>query len=179
VPIVLCVYFFLNKKHLVTGASVHSMNKREKDNNSFPYERNPKSCACIPYGGGTKYYHSGILGGRINEFLELLDICEKMMDEDLNNHIIPRVHDESVFNKYLLDKNFLELSNFYIYPTVGKLFYKLNKKVKIIQRDKASLKYGGHSYLRGETNRRKRWYELIKSGTSNRSKQKGELYGVL
>lgn len=135
-------------------AALHSMNKREKDNLYFPYERNPKSSSCIPYGVGDKYYHSGILGGRVDSFLSLLNTCEEMMDADLAENLIPIVHDESVFNKYILDKNFLELSNYYIYPTVGKLFYRLDKRVKIIQRNKSSLKYGGHAYLRGETDKK-------------------------
>ncbi|MFA7658460.1 MAG: glycosyltransferase [Candidatus Gastranaerophilaceae bacterium] len=135
-------------------AAQHSMNNREKNNIFFPYERNPKSCTCIPYGYGSKYYHSGIIGGRIDKFLQLLTTCERMMDEDLNHQITPKVHDESVFNKYILDKNFLELSNFYIYPTVGKFFYKFDKRIKIIQRDKSSYKYGGHAYLRGQSDKR-------------------------
>lgn len=141
-------------------ASLHSMNKRTDNPDDFPYERNPNSSAYIAYGKGEKYFHSGILGGKIEPFLNLLDICEQMTNEDLSKNIIPVFHDESVFNKYILDKNHRELSNFYIYPTVGKLFYKLNPKVKIIQRDKNALKYGGHDYLRGETDKKKSFWNF-------------------
>jgi hypothetical protein len=132
-------------------APLHSGNKRMKSNWEFDYERNPKSASYIPYGEGEYYFHAGLLGGRVKEFLEMLDTCEKMMDEDLKNNFIPKFHDESVFNKYVLTHPYKILSNYYIYPTHGKQFVKLNPKVKIIQRDKSKFKYGGHAYLRGET----------------------------
>lgn len=131
-------------------APLHSGNKRMKSNYEFEYERNPKSASYIPYGEGEYYFHAGLLGGRIKEFLEMLDVCEKMMDEDLKHNLIPKFHDESVFNKYVLTRPHKILSNYYIHPTHGKPFVKLNPKVKIIQRDKSKFKYGGHAYLRGE-----------------------------
>lgn len=133
-------------------APLHSANKRLKSNYEFQYERNPKSTSYVPYGEGIQYFHSGLLGGRVTEFLEMLEICEKMMDEDLKNNIIPKFHDESVFNKYVLTHPHKILSNDYIHPTHGKPFVKLDPRVKIIQRDKSKFKYGGHAYLRGETN---------------------------
>lgn len=132
-------------------APLHSMNKRIKSNLEFEYERNPKSTSYIAPGEGKQYFHAGVLGGRVKEFLELLDVCEKMMDDDLANNIIPKFHDESVFNKYILTRPYKTLSNYYIFPTHGKPFVKLNPKAKIIQRDKSKFKYGGHAYLRGET----------------------------
>jgi len=132
-------------------APLHSGNKRFKSNYEFEYERNPKSTSYIPYGEGKYYFHSGLLGGRVQEFLELLDVCEKMVDEDLKHNFIPKFHDESVFNKYVLTRPYKILSNNYIHPTHGKPFIKLNPNVKIIQRDKSKFKYGGHAYLRAET----------------------------
>lgn len=132
-------------------APLHSGNKRMKSNLEFDYERNPISTSYIPFGEGKQYFHAGLLGGRTKEFLELLDTCEKMMDEDLKKNFIPKFHDESVFNKYILDRKYKTLSNYYIHPTHGKPFVNFNPKVKIIQRDKSKFKYGGHDYLRGET----------------------------
>lgn len=132
-------------------APLHSMNKRAKSNHEFEYERNPESTSYIPLDEGKQYFHAGILGGRVKEFLELLEVCEKMMDDDLAKNIIPKFHDESVFNKYILTRPYKILSNYYIFPTHGKPFVKLNPKAKIIQRDKSKFKYGGHAYLRGET----------------------------
>lgn len=132
-------------------APLHSGNKRMTSNYDFDYERNPKSKAYIPYGKGKYYFHAGFIGGRVEEFLEMLDECEKMMDDDLKNNIIPKFHDESVFNKYVLNRPYKILSNYYIYPTHGKPFIRFNPKVKVIQRDKSKFKYGGHDYLRGES----------------------------
>ena len=143
-------------------APLHSCNKRVKSNYEFEYERNPKSTSYIPYGEGKQYFHAGLLGGRVKEFLELLDTCEKMMDEDLKHNFIPKFHDESVFNKYILTRPYKTLSNNYIHPTHGKPFVKLNPRVKIIQRDKSKFKYGGHDYLRGETTKKITFISYVK-----------------
>lgn len=132
-------------------APLHSGNKRYKSNYEFGYERNPNSTSYIPLGEGKYYFHAGLLGGRTQEFLELLDVCEKMMDEDLKNNYIPKFHDESVFNKYVLTRPYKMLSNNYIHPTHGKPLLELLPNVKIIQRDKSRFRYGGHAYLRDET----------------------------
>lgn len=143
--------FLPNENEGFIVAPLHSGNKRMKSNYEFDYERNPKSASYIPYGEGKYYFHAGLLGGRVPEFLKMLEVCEKMMDEDLKNNIIPKFHDESVFNKYVLTGAHKILSNYYIHPAHGKPFLKFNPKVKIIQRDKSKFKYGGHAYLRGET----------------------------
>lgn len=133
-------------------APLHSVNKKNRGD-SLPFERNPKSQAYVPYGTEHKYYHSGLLGGLIPQFLEMCNACEKMTDIDLSNNIIPTVHDESIFNKYILNHKYKEISNNYIFPPDGKPFWKFFP-VKIIQRDKCKLKYGGHAYLRGETDKK-------------------------
>lgn len=148
-------------------APLHSGNKRMKSNLEFNYERNPKSAAYIPYGDGKYYFHSGILGGRTKEFQELLDACEKLMDDDLRNNIIPKVHDESTFNKYVLTRPYKTLSNYYIYPVHGKPFSKFDRRVKIIQRDKSKFKYGGHAYLRGGRNIKVNLFEILFRKNSN------------
>ncbi len=142
---------FPTEKEGYIVAPMHSCNKRIKSNRDFDYERNPKSKSFIPYGEGLHYFHAGLLGGRVKEFLEMLDVCEKMMDDDLKINYIPKFHDESVFNKYVLTRPHKILSNNYIHPTHGKPFLRMNPNVKIIQRDKSLFKYGGHAYLRGES----------------------------
>lgn len=160
--------FLPNESEGFLVAAPHPLNKRTKTNHDFPFERNPKSRAFIPYGEGEKYYQACILGGRTKEFFELLDSCEEMMDMDLKNNIIPKIHDESVFNRYILKKKHKDLSLYYIYPTHGKFFYFFNPKVKIIQCDKAALKYGGHAYLRGESDKKITHFGYLKEKiTSN------------
>ncbi|MDR0575926.1 MAG: hypothetical protein LBG96_18200 [Tannerella sp.] len=71
---------------------------------SWPYERRPESCACIPYGKGDYYYQSAIYGGRKQEYLELLRTCDEWVRKDEEKDIVACIGDESHFNKYLLDK---------------------------------------------------------------------------
>ena len=73
-----------------------------------------------------------------------------MVHKDLDNNIIPLWHDESVLNKYVLNKKPLILDCRYLYPE-GKNLRPFKKDIKILIRDKANPKYGGHAYLRGET----------------------------
>ena len=153
----------------------HPMNKYIKNNYEFPFERNPNSKAYIPYGEGKVYYQSCLWGGRLNEFLDILDTCGNMIDEDLQNNIIPKFHDESIFNKYVLSRKFKELDLNYIYPTHGKFLYRLNPKIKIIQRDKAAFKYGGHAYLRGESNKKINLFDYSKYKIENLFKKEKKL----
>ncbi len=142
---------FLPDENEGVVAALHSMNKKKTPEN-FPYEKRPQSTSYIEK--GKYYYHSGILGGLTEQALTMFKICEKMADEDLENGIIPVFHDESIFNKYILEKNPKILTNYYIYSEHGKPWARFNKHVKIIQRDKAKLKYGGHAWLRGETDKK-------------------------
>jgi hypothetical protein len=71
---------------------------------SWPYERRPESCACIPYGQGSYYYQGAVYGGRKEEFLELTKTCDEWVRKDEEKDIVACVVDESHLNKYLLDK---------------------------------------------------------------------------
>lgn len=135
-------------------AVLHPLNKRTENPDEFPYERSPKSNACIAKGQGKYYFQAAILGGKAEETLKMFKECEKMTDDDLKNNIIPIFHDESMFNKYILDKKYLKLGYEYMQSAHGKPWVKFMPEVKIIQRDKAKLKYGGHAWLRGETDKK-------------------------
>lgn len=143
-------------------AVLHPMNKRISNADEFPYERNPKSTACIPYGEGEFYFQTATIGGRTEVALKMFEECEKMTDEDLKNNIIAVFHDESMFNKYILGKQYLKLGYEYMQSEHGKPWVKLMPKVKVIQRDKAKLKYGGHAWLRGETDKKMTIFSLLK-----------------
>ena len=138
----------------------HPQNRHKKPGDKLMFDRNPASQAYIPYGTERKYYQAAILGGHRLAFLKLLTDCETMTDIDLANNIIPLWHDESIFNKYLLDKPYKELSWFYLYPPKWrKPWWRFNPKIKIIQRDKGHYKYGGHPWLRGATEKKITWLE--------------------
>ena len=143
-------------------AVLHPINKRTSNPDDFSFERNPNSTACIPCGEGKFYFQAATLGGRAQETLEMFKVCEKMMDDDLKNNIIPIFHDESVFNKYILNKPHRLLGFEYMQSEHGKPWVRFMPKVKIIQRDKAKLKYGGHAWLRGETDKKMTVLDLFK-----------------
>lgn len=121
-----------------------------KKPDEYPYDRNPKSTAYIPYGQGKHYVQGCLNGGTSEAYLKLCHECSKMVHTDLDNNVIPKFHDESVLNKYVLDKNPLILDCRYLYPE-GKNLRPFKKDIRILIRDKSDPKYGGHAWLRGET----------------------------
>lgn len=68
------------------------------------FESRPESAAYVVR-EGAKFYFSGALnGGKCEAFLQLIDACDKIVDTDLANGLMPIWHDESVLNRYLSDK---------------------------------------------------------------------------
>ena len=88
-----------------------------KSPNEFTYERNETSLAYIPKDSGNKYYAGGFNGGTPEQFLKMSETIAKNIDTDKEHDIIAIWHDESHFNRYLLDNPpTLELSPDYCYP---------------------------------------------------------------
>jgi hypothetical protein len=77
----------------------------EKEITQYTYERNPESKAFIPYGEGKYYFQSGFYGSDKEHFFDLINTCDQWTKEDMEKNIIPVWHDESYFNRYMLDKN--------------------------------------------------------------------------
>ena len=102
--------------------------------NEYPYDRNPKSTAYIPFNHGHYYYQGGLNGGRSKEYIDLIIECNKQIHLDDKNKIIAKNHDESHINKYLLDKTIKIINNKYGNPEE----WDLNKNSKIIFRNKNS-----------------------------------------
>lgn len=128
----------------------------------FPYERNPKSLAYIPYGDGEYYYQGCFFGGRTNEFMKMSNVIAENTKKDLDNDIIATVIDESHMNKYLIDKKVMCIPPVYAYPEQILVSKKQNATFEysncisylalskedpmIIQVDKRL--FGGHDFLR-------------------------------
>lgn len=93
-----------------------SWNHIYKDKLLFPYERNPLSKAYIPIGKGNYYYQGGLIGGRSQEFLILLDELSKNIDDDFSKGIIAINHDESHLNHFFLNKRIKVLNAQYGRP---------------------------------------------------------------
>lgn len=88
-------------------------NKQRKD---FTYETRIASTAYIPPQEGQFYYAGGIQGGRIQSLLNAYNTCEEMRNQDEKNGITAVWHDESYWNKYLLDKPSFKLHPGFLYP---------------------------------------------------------------
>lgn len=106
-----------------------------KDKLLFPYDRNPLSKAYIPIGEGDYYYQGGLIGGRSQEFLILLDKLSKNIDNDFSKGIIAVNHDESHLNHFFLHKNIKVLNAQYgrpeehATPTNPKIIFRDKNKV--------------------------------------------------
>ena len=138
--------------------------KLKGEPDKFPYERNPQSSAYIPYGSGKHYFMSGVHGGRPKEYLSMLKTLKSNTRKDFANGIIAIWHDESHMNKYMLDKNPLIIPPQYAIPENWKYKgYRKNRKGILL--DKKHWKYGGHSYLRGITDKKitpaRYWFDKL------------------
>ncbi|XP_029282266.1 N-acetyllactosaminide alpha-1,3-galactosyltransferase-like [Cottoperca gobio] len=67
-------------------------------NNTFTYDRNPKSKAFMQ--AGDYYYHAAIFGGLSENVKNLTDYCYSSIMEDKLNNVEALWHDESHLNKY-------------------------------------------------------------------------------
>lgn len=71
----------------------------------FPYERNQKSNAYIPFGCGNTYICGGMNGGTSQAYCALIDELETRIRKDLSVGIIALWHDESHINRYFLEQS--------------------------------------------------------------------------
>ena len=108
-----------------------------------PFEKNPKSRACVGENDDLQTYWQGCFwGGRSEEFLNLCNELSSRTDHDLAEGIIAKWHDESHLNKYFIEnKNIVKtLHPGYAYPESFSESFGYEKK--IIHLDK------NHAYMR-------------------------------
>lgn len=120
-----------------------------KNRNKYPYDRNSESNAFIPYNQGHYYFAGGITGGRTKNYLEMCKILHNHTTSDLQKNIIALWHDESYLNKFALNRNDIKVLPPYF--TKGENEYWKHTS-KLMFSDKTHPRFGGHAYLRGETN---------------------------
>ena len=91
--------------------------------NSFPFERNGRSTAFIPYIKSKiyRYYMGSLNGGRTEDFIKLIDILCTNVDIDMSNGIIAIYHDESHLNSYLNTMKIKSLDPSYGFPENSRL----------------------------------------------------------
>lgn len=72
-----------------------------KKNWRYPYDRNPKCTAYIPYNCGNYYVMGSFNGGKTEEYLKMAEILDNNENIDETNHVIAKVFDESHLNYYI------------------------------------------------------------------------------
>lgn len=86
-------------------------------NYGYPYDRNRKSSAYIPYGKGDVYVCGGVNGGKSKVFLSLCEELDRKIARDYQKGIVALWHDESQINKYILEHTgYKLLPPSYCYP---------------------------------------------------------------
>ena len=155
--------FFLNAnyrfyRHISTGilpgaedgglvAGVHRFSGR-KTPDKYPYERDPASTACIPYGQGTHYFAGGFNGGTARAFYEMCCALREQIQADVDTGAMAKWHDESHLNRYLLNRPVRVLPATYVWAEEKVRWYN-RWRIYAGPRDKRSM--GGHEFMRGLT----------------------------
>lgn len=104
-------------------------------NYRFPYERNRKSRAYIPYRAGEVYICGGVNGGETEKFLEVIRELKNRIDEDFSKKVIALWHDESQINRYIIDyPTYKLLSPSYCYPEGWNIPFE--KKLVVLDKSK-------------------------------------------
>ncbi len=68
-----------------------------------PYERDHKSSAYVPYNAGGRYVMGGLYCGRTGDFMIMSEILSARVNADFSRNKIALWHDESQFNRYVLE----------------------------------------------------------------------------
>lgn len=91
-----------------------------------PFENRPGSTSYVPlHERHSPYFGGGFWGFSSREFWRLVDVAIRMIDEDAKNGIVPTWHDESVLNRYLIERYPTKiLSPSYHYPEGNIEYYK-------------------------------------------------------
>lgn len=107
-----------------------------KNRFEFPYERNKKSFAYIPWNLGESYVIGAFFGGTSEAFIKMSKSINKNIEDDLRSNIIAKWHDESHLNRYIIErKDIRVVSPEYCYPfgmnvTYEKRIAAVSKQIK-------------------------------------------------
>lgn len=99
----------------------------------YPYDRNPKSLAYIPWNCGNYYVIGAMFGGTSQAFVEMSHKLKDNIAEDLKKNIIAKWHDESHLNRYIIGRDDVRvLSPSYCYPYGMNVGY--DKKISAVSK---------------------------------------------
>jgi histo-blood group ABO system transferase len=89
----------------------------DKPRREFTYETRIASRACVRPRQGRRYYAGGFQGGRVQTYLAAMRTMAAAIADDERRGIVARWHDESHWNRYLIDHPpDVELSHEYCCP---------------------------------------------------------------
>jgi hypothetical protein len=129
---------------LIDAVSGGRWSARPLPHKVFPFERDPRSTACISDPGHRAYYAGGFNGGAAHAFLQMAATLRDAVDQDLANNVIAVWHDESHLNRYMCGRNPKRLTPAYCYPESGYPHLRhLTPVIKALDKD--------HAYFRSET----------------------------
>lgn len=74
-----------------------------KKPDAFPHETRTKSGAYVPMEQRKAYYCGGVQGGSGKRYMAACVAVRDMIEKDLDNGVMPVWHDESMWNRYLVD----------------------------------------------------------------------------
>lgn len=88
-----------------------------QDRSAYTYDGNADSLAYVASDEGTRYFAGGFQGGRTPDYLGCVTELARRIAEDEKNNITALWHDESHWNRYLIDSPpEIQLSPSYCYP---------------------------------------------------------------
>ena len=101
-----------------------------------PYERNRKSRAYVPYNIDGQYVCGGIICSQADKFMKMSEILASRINEDFSNRIIALWHDESHFNRYVVEHSNVKIlsPSFAAYPEGWALPFE--NKIELLDKSK-------------------------------------------
>lgn len=135
----------VNSENLVLAIQPHMFHKNK---NNYTYDRNANSLAYIPYGSGQFYVTGALNGGKAKDYLNMCETLNERIKRDLAHDVIALWHDESHLNCYIIGRDDLKILSPYF--TRGELEY-WKTSSKLMFSDKTHFRFGGHDYLRGQS----------------------------
>lgn len=112
----------------------------DRPRGKFTYERRPESTAWIAPEEGARYYCGAFQGGRTERYLEAVGVMAAQIDTDTAKGITAVWHDESHWNRYLIDhRPTLELSPSYCWYPDGRS-REFEGKIAVMLKDAAVMR---------------------------------------
>ncbi len=132
---------FTNKPYIGVHHPCHALGMQPHQEYPGAFETDLKSRAAVTEDDDTSMYYQGCLwGGRVPEVLDMIDELNNRTNEDLENDVIAKWHDESQLNKFYSEvkEDVHLLGPEYAYPEVFKNYCTFDPKIVHLAKDNSS-----------------------------------------